>query len=99
MAVKVKRKHLEEALDLIIERVKARKEKRNGKPYASRHEMLGKVTEEYDELMLAVRKEKKADIKAETADVAEACIYAIASSIAKKEARKKRKKKAKTKEA
>ena len=46
---------------------------------ASSHEALGLVTEEYDELVKAVRKNDIENIDEELTDIAVCCLYALAS--------------------
>lgn len=54
--------------------------KKHGSDVAlSAHETLGDVTEEFHELIDAVRSNKLKDIKDELLDVAVACIYGLAS--------------------
>jgi NTP pyrophosphatase (non-canonical NTP hydrolase) len=46
--------------------------------WKSRHEIMGIVTEEYDELIKAVRSESEDRVKSELYDIAVACVFAIA---------------------
>ena len=61
----------------------------------NRHEALGKKKEENTELVLAIKSEDKNKIREEALDVAESCMYLIASTIAKTKAKKKKAKKVK----
>lgn len=51
--------------------------------WLSRHEILGFLTEEYDEAIEAVHSKSKAEIKAELVDMAVGCIFAVACIDAK----------------
>lgn len=46
--------------------------------FASSHEILGIVAEEYTELIEAVRSNKKENVKNELLDIAVACVFAVA---------------------
>jgi hypothetical protein len=46
--------------------------------WKSRHEILGIITEEFDELVKAVRCESEDRIKSELYDIAVGCVFAIA---------------------
>ena len=63
------------ALKQLCSRLKERMNLRKGKGYYNRHEALGKITEEYMELIHAVTKEKLKPIHSETLDVAESAMY------------------------
>jgi NTP pyrophosphatase (non-canonical NTP hydrolase) len=49
--------------------------------FASPHEMLGVIAEEYHELIEAVRLNSAVDIGGELADIAVACLFSIATMI------------------
>lgn len=53
--------------------------------FSSSHEALGVITEEYDELLDAVRGNDIVDISNETIDIAVACVFSIASFLEKEE--------------
>ncbi len=62
-----------------------RARKRKGKSaFVSIHEILGKVTEEYSEVVEAVHKGDKKETELELADIAIACLWGIISIRAKK---------------
>jgi len=61
-------------------------EKHGRGAYLSNHESLGIITEEYHELIDAVRQNDPVDIASELKDVAVACLFALASML-EKEAR------------
>lgn len=74
------KEEIDEVVETIRERLYKRLEKRKSFPYYNRHEALGKIAEEYDEFVFAVRKQKKKNIQEESLDVAEACLYLLAST-------------------
>jgi NTP pyrophosphatase (non-canonical NTP hydrolase) len=47
--------------------------------FASHHEMLGAITEEYHELVEAVRLNSAVDVAGELTDIAVACLFSIAT--------------------
>jgi len=49
--------------------------------YASPHEILGVIAEEYDELKDAVRSNVDADTAAEIIDIAVGCVFGVASML------------------
>lgn len=49
--------------------------------FLSHHEMLGAITEEYSELIDAVRQNNPSDVISELFDVAVACAFSIASML------------------
>lgn len=50
--------------------------------YSGNHEMLGTITEEYDELIEAVRSNNNDAVGLELLDIAVACVFAVASRFA-----------------
>ena len=46
--------------------------------FSSTHEVLGMITEEYYELIEAVKSNKMSDVKDELEDIAVGCLFAIA---------------------
>lgn len=49
--------------------------------FISSHEMLGVISEEYHELIDAVRQNDPVDVASELADIAVACIFSFASML------------------
>lgn len=79
MKKKVKVAHIAEVMRDLLERLRKRQVKRKCKPYVNRHEFLGKLTEEVYEVTVAVKKEDDSQMYEEALDVAEACLYFVAS--------------------
>jgi NTP pyrophosphatase (non-canonical NTP hydrolase) len=69
----------EKSLRIIINKLLEQLEKRGKGTFSSRHEILGMVDEEHDELKDAVRSESIHRVKDELADIAVGCIWGIAS--------------------
>lgn len=70
---------LDRAMTLIRQACKRRLEQKGRGTLASRHEILGMVTEEYIELNDAVREGTQDDVVRELEDIATACYFGIAS--------------------
>lgn len=71
------------ATQRIGNQLKERIEQKGSHSYASNHEALGLITEEYYELLKAVRKNDNENVKEELVDIAVGCIFALASMIQK----------------
>ena len=69
---------VEDAHKKVMTKMRARLEEKGSGAWLSRHEILGFVTEEYDELITAVHGESKDRIREELLDIAVACVFAIA---------------------
>ena len=67
------------AFDLVKRKLLSRLDRKGLHGYASSHECLGIITEEFEELVVAVRSNKKKAIEGELVDLAVAAIYSIAS--------------------
>ena len=77
--------HITKSIETISTKVNARLEQKGKGIYASPHEASGIITEEYLELMEAIRTNNLFDITLELEDVAVACITAIASIVQTRE--------------
>jgi hypothetical protein len=67
------------ALDVIREKILEKLEEKGPHSLCSIHEILGIVTEEYDELVLAVRSNKHKAVMAECEDIAVGAIFGLMS--------------------
>lgn len=72
-------KNLDDALDYLKAQIIRRLNQKGEGIFASRHEILGIITEEYSELIDAVHQRQITDIRDELLDIAVGCIFAIAS--------------------
>lgn len=77
--------HYEQAVDMVLAKLKHRISKRGDSPHASKHESLGVITEEYTEFIEAVHSKCDIEIANEAVDIAVAAIYTISSMLAKDE--------------
>jgi predicted GTPase len=78
----IKDEHLTVALEALIQAIQKRIEKHGRAMVASDHEGLGVITEEYIELVDAVRDNDRDAIVAELFDVAVSCVITVASVVA-----------------
>lgn len=62
----------------VLKRLFERLEEKGHGAWLSRHEILGFVTEEYDELVGAVHEKSLEEVKEELKDIGVACTFAIA---------------------
>jgi NTP pyrophosphatase (non-canonical NTP hydrolase) len=69
---------IEDATMDIIAHTKEEIKKKGCGTFASTHEILGVIAEEYHELVDAVRSNKVADVEEELLDITTACLFAIA---------------------
>jgi phosphoribosyl-ATP pyrophosphohydrolase len=80
-------KVVDETVEYTIRRVHGellnRIKKKGDKSYASNHEALGIITEEFWELVQAIQSNKQKDIISEAFDVAIGCLWLIASEVEK----------------
>lgn len=76
--IKIKKRFVKKAVKLLKEKLKYRMLQKGPQSYASVHEALGLITEEYKELIDAVQSNKREDVMAELLDVAVGCIFAVA---------------------
>ena len=70
------------ALSLVAQKMKVRLEHCGEGTFASQHEILGIITEEYHELVQAVQNNDKDELIEELLDVAVGAVFGIASIIA-----------------
>lgn len=70
---------LQGAVALTVQKLKKRLEKHGVYSMMGPHEILGVVTEEYQELITAAHQNLRLDVKAELIDIAVACIFGVAS--------------------
>ena len=70
---------LERSLQFVRDEISRQLKDKGKGTFSSRHEILGMVDEEHDELKDAVRSEGIQRVKAELADIAVGCIWGIAS--------------------
>lgn len=75
---KITRLELEKAKKEIFAKLEYRLEEKGYGAWLSRHEILGIITEEYDEVIDAVTCGDITDVKEELKDVAVGCLFAIA---------------------
>lgn len=69
---------IEQAIGEFREMLNFRLKEKGGGAYASRHEVLGQITEEYAELIEAVHSKSLDEVKKELFDIAVACIFGAA---------------------
>jgi NTP pyrophosphatase (non-canonical NTP hydrolase) len=74
------------AIEMLIVQVGKRVEKYGYSPYPTMHDALGKMTEEYTEIIEAVRGENPERIAAEFLDAAVVSVITVASMVAGEEA-------------
>ena len=70
------------SLNMVRDKLQLRLNQRGTKTFASKHEILGIITEEYHELIEAVKNNDKHEFIEEILDVAVACVYGLACTIA-----------------
>lgn len=75
----VTKKSMNYAIDETLRKLVYRIEQKGGRSYSSNHEALGIITEEYYELIDAVKSNNNEHVKEELLDVAVGCLFAIAS--------------------
>lgn len=66
------------AVDKTVEKLKYRLRQKGYGTFASRHEILGVLTEEYKEFVDAVHKKDYDEMKEEIIDLAVGCIFGLA---------------------
>ena len=74
----VRQESLEKAAAHLIEQLQRRINQHGYGAFSSRHEVLGVLTEEYLELVEAVRQNKLQDFEDELADLAVGALFALA---------------------
>lgn len=67
------------AVAITVEKLKDRLKKHGVYSFMGPHEILGVVTEEYQELITATHQNLRHEVKAELVDIAVACIFGLAS--------------------
>jgi len=67
-----------EAVKLLSSKIQDRLDEKGSHSYASSHECLGIIAEEYHELVESVRSNRLDDFEKECLDLAVACVFAIA---------------------
>lgn len=67
------------ALDQVMDKLGSRLIQKGSGTFKSSHEILGVVTEEYDELIQAVRSNDNKKLEHELIDIAVACVFGLAS--------------------
>ncbi len=77
-------REIEAGFKFLNRRYERARKKKGRAAFASIHEILGKVTEEYTEMVEAVHKGDKRETELELADIAIACLWGIVSIRAKK---------------
>lgn len=71
-------KQVMDAVEKTVEKLKFRLEQKGYGTFASRHEILGVITEEYKEFVDAVHSKNYDDMKEEIMDLAVGCIFGLA---------------------
>lgn len=71
--------NIAQAMDILRNWVDKRLAEKGAGIMVSRHEMLGVIQEEHNELILAVQKGTLQDVRNELVDIGVACIVALAS--------------------
>ena len=72
------------AVDDVVKALLKRLQQKGNSSYASNHEALGVITEEYFEYVDAVKNNDNQHVYEELVDIAVGCIFAVASMRAKK---------------
>ena len=86
---KVTNDHLLKAIDALDSALRSAMASKGDKAFASPHEALGALTEEYHELIEAVRANDAEAVRGELLDNAIVAIWAVASTFARSEQEKK----------
>jgi hypothetical protein len=76
--VKVPPEKIAEAVDVFMTKLAFRLNEKGDGTFASRHEIQGSVTEEYHELVDALRENSVEEFEKELLDVAVACVFGVA---------------------
>lgn len=76
--IKIKKRFVKIARQALKDKIEYRMTQKGPQSYASVHEALGIITEEYKELIDAVQSNNREHVMAELLDVAVGCIFAIA---------------------
>lgn len=76
--LKIKKRYVKSAVKALEDKIAYRMVQKGPQSYASVHEALGLITEEYKELIDAVQSNKRKDVISELLDVAVGCIFAVA---------------------
>lgn len=79
---KINVSYVEDAVEQLKHRIYLKIKEFGNHSYASRHEILGQLQEEYAELTEAVQKDKSKDklqIRSELMDIAVACVWGVLS--------------------
>jgi len=84
----VKEKHIDEALKILKDQILRRMRQHGSESFSSKHEVLGIITEEYWELIEAVKSDDEDRFLEELEDIAVPCVFWIASKNQNGESRK-----------
>ena len=71
--------NIEEAQSRILRKLQARLEQHGPYSYASTHEILGIIAEEYHEFVEAVQSNDSKEVESELIDIAVGCLFGVAS--------------------
>jgi NTP pyrophosphatase (non-canonical NTP hydrolase) len=71
-------KQVMEAVEKTVEKLRFRLKQKGYGTFASRHEILGVITEEYKEFVDAVHSKNYDEMKSEITDLAVGCIFGLA---------------------
>ena len=74
----ISKEEVEEAVAVIVAKLHFRLQQKGPRSYASTHEALGIITEEYHELVEAVKLNDMDAFEKECIDVAVGCIFSVA---------------------
>jgi phosphoribosyl-ATP pyrophosphohydrolase len=77
MRIQIKNDQINQGIDDVIAKLYDRLAQKGCGTFASRHEILGVVTEEYSEFVNAVHGKDREEMKSELIDIAVACIFGL----------------------
>jgi NTP pyrophosphatase (non-canonical NTP hydrolase) len=80
--IKIKKRFVKAARQILKNKLAYRMVQKGPQSYASVHEALGLITEEYKELIDAVQSNNREHVMSELLDVAVGCIWALACNLA-----------------
>ena len=76
--IKIKKRYVKRAIRVLRDKIKYRMKQKGPQSYASVHEALGIIAEEYKELIDAIQSNNRKHTMDEMIDVAVGCIFAYA---------------------
>lgn len=76
--VQLNEKQVMDAVEKTVEKLRFRLNQKGYGTFASRHEILGVITEEYKEFIDAVHSKNYEEMKSEIIDLAVGCIFGLA---------------------